>query len=270
MIVADLGQIEARLSAWFCNADKLFGQFARGEDPYAALAEEIFSMKVDPAVNKLERFIGKSGVLGLGFGAAGKKFYLMVIRTARTLGMDIPTLKKVWTQDLANRSVVTYRRVNAPIPNMWDALLKHLTGAWMGLNAPVKVGPVKIGYRNGYGYVQGPNGLEMRYDNPRWDDNDLWYEHGGRRHKIYGAKFLENIIQFLARIVVMHAALRIADRGFRFKLQSHDELAFIVDDDKVDLAEKIIHEEMTRRPSWAPTLPLTCSIGHGQSYGDAK
>ena len=68
----------------------------------------------------------------------------------------------------------------------------------------------------------------------------------------------------------MHAALRIADRGYKFKLQSHDELVFIVDDKDVDNAEKIIHEEMVRRPSWAPDLPLTASIGHGQSYGDAK
>jgi hypothetical protein len=45
---------------------------------------------------------------------------------------------------------------------------------------------------------------------------------------------------------------------------------FIVPDEHVDLAKKIIYDEMIRRPSWAPNLPLKVSIGSGQSYGDAK
>ena len=269
VIVADLGQIEARLTAWLCGAHKLLGEFIRGEDPYKLLAVAIFGTPFEQ-ITDLQRFFGKGGILGLGFGAAAPKFYIMMIRMARAQGLDIAALKKIWTKDLANKSVMTYHKVNWQIPQTWRLLDRCLSGAWCGLNAPMQVGPVEIGYRHGYGYVQGPNGLEMRYDNPRHEDGETWYDHSGRRHKIYGAKLLENIIQFLARIIVMHAALRIADRGYKFKLQSHDELVFIVDDKDVDNAEKIIHEEMVRRPSWAPDLPLTASIGHGQSYGDAK
>jgi DNA polymerase len=87
---------------------------------------------------------------------------------------------------------------------------------------------------------------------------------------MYGPKLLENIVQALARIVVMNAALRIKDRGFLFKLQSHDELAFIVPTADVPRCMGIVLEEMRRRPSWAKELPLNAEAGHGPSYGDAK
>ncbi len=96
------------------------------------------------------------------------------------------------------------------------------------------------------------------------------YRYGKFTHTLYGAKLLENIVQALARIVVMNAALRLADRGYKFALQAHDELAFLVPDTDVDNAKEIIHTEMTRRPSWAPDLPLSASTEAGKSYGDAK
>lgn len=269
VIVADLGQIEARLTAWLCRADVLFKAFAEGKDPYALLASNIFQMDVDPKVHKLERFIGKSGVLGLGFGAAAPKFYTMVVRMARGMNMDITPLN--WSLKLAEKAVNTYRLVNAPIPAMWEILDHHLENAWAGRAGPVRVGPVEIGYRYGYGYVRGPNGLEMRYDKPDVSKRfNFTYEHGGRRHKIYGAKFLENIIQFLARIIVMDAAVRLSKRGLIFALQAHDELAFPVPSADVDRSKQIVHEEMTRRPSWALDLPLIADVNHGPSYGDAK
>ena len=265
VVVADLGQIEARLTAWFCQATILMHAFEAKKDPYALLAAEIFGKPIDPKVDKLERFIGKSGVLGLGYGAGSPKFYTMVIRSARTLGMTLDM--NFWTIGLAEKSVATYRRVNGEIPRMWMFLEEVLAREWMGLGAAKMVGPVKIGH----GVVIGPNLLEMRYDDPQQDhEHGKTYGYGGRRHKIYGAKFLENIIQFLARIILMNAAMRLADRGLRFCLQAHDELVFIVRDDDVDNAKKIIHEEMTRRPSFALTLPLTAEVGHGQTYGEAK
>ena len=49
-----------------------------------------------------------------------------------------------------------------------------------------------------------------------------------------------------------------------------DELVFIVPNEELDNAKKIVHEEMTRRPSWAPDLPVTAEVGSGPSYGEAK
>jgi DNA polymerase len=100
------------------------------------------------------------------------------------------------------------------------------------------------------------------------------YDYGGKPHRFYGAKSIENMIQYLARLVVMEAALRISAQGLRFCLQAHDELGFIVPEADIGTAREIIQKEMKRPPSWAPDLPLDAEIGPKQggalSYGDAK
>ena len=263
VIVADLGQIEARLVAWICGERRLLQQFIDKLDPYALLATDIFGYKVDRKVQKLEGFIGKTGILGLGYGAGVDKFYNMVIIMARNAELDLGT---TWTKELAKKSVDTYRRKYNQIPQKWRTLDWILGGPWLHKHmGPMKFGPCLISY----GKVEGPGGLCLEYDEPKRDplDGELSYRYGKFTHKIYGAAFLENIVQFLARIIVMNAALRLRDRGLRFCLQAHDELVFIVPNEILDSSKKIVHEEMTRRPSWAPDLPLTAEIKTGLNYG---
>jgi DNA polymerase family A len=276
VLVADLSQIEARITAWICGQKDLLEQFALDQDPYSQLGAKIFGLiitdlkqwKID---NPLARFIGKSGVLGLGFRCGASKFYAMVVRAARGLGMDMDELLKVWTEGLAQKSVDTYREVNKRIRNAWYLLDQMLGTAWIGQGDPLKFGPKGV-VEIGHGYVLLPNGMKLNYANPRLDpdDDEYRYDYGKRSYKIHGGPLLENIVQALARIVVMHAMLRLRDRGLIMRLQSHDELAFIVPDNFVDEAKRIVLEEMRRRPSWAPDLPLDAAASFGKSYGDAK
>lgn len=267
IVVADLGQIEARLTAWVCQQLDLLQQFASGQDPYAILASKIFGFKVDRKVHKVEGHIGKGGVLGLGFGCGPPKFYGMVIRQARGMGIDMDALNKIWTLELAKKSVYAYRNSNRSITAAWDTLDMILESAWAGATAPVKFGPCVIGH----GYVRGPNGLEMRYiPDPDGNTRDKGYLYAGVWHKIYGSAFLENIIQFLARILFMQSAVRLAKMGYPFAGQVHDELIFVVPSTDVDNAKKIIYSEMIKQPSWATGLPLKVEVGSGPSYGEAK
>ena len=79
VITCDLGQIEARLLAWLCGASLLLKQFADSLDPYAKLAEAIFGYPVDRKKQILEGFIGKTGILGLGYGCGADHFFAMVV-----------------------------------------------------------------------------------------------------------------------------------------------------------------------------------------------
>lgn len=277
VVVADKAQIECRINGWLCGQQDLLEIFRTGGDPYSVLGSAIFGFPVDKNLHKMERFIGKTGVLGLGFRCGAEKFFNMVIRMARTLGMNVHELLKVWTMDLATKSVSTYRTINANIMQTWFKLDQILASAWIGRTLPVAFGPCEIGH----GYVEGPGGLRMVYDNPHYEPGkgrlgeptgrqELWYEYGKGRHKMHGGVFLENIVQFLARIDTMHDALRIGDRGFPFVLQSHDELAWIVPDAQVEECKRVALEEMRRAPSWAPDLPLNAECSSGHSYGDAK
>lgn len=286
VVVADKSQIECRINGWLCGQADLVEIFRKRGDPYGVLGCGIFDLPSPPAPDAsedtwkawkkefskaypTERFIGKGGVLGLGFGCGDEKFYNMVVRQARNLGMDVRALLKIWTPALASKSVRVYRAQNGAIVATWRQLQTILETAWMGVTEPVKWGPVVIGK----GYVEGPSGLKMHYANPRRDaeSGDLLFDYGRRTHRMYGPKFLENIVQFLARIDTMNDALRISDRThINFALQSHDELAWIVPEADAKTHLDIAILEMRRPPSWAPTIPLDAEGNFGDSYGDAK
>lgn len=294
VVTCDLGQIEARLVAWICGAKALVEEFAcydagdKSFDPYNRLGSAIFGRPVNRKLvgthDEIMGFIGKTGILGLGFGCGKENFDRMIIRSARSMKMDIAA---IYDRAIGDKGVNTYRSRYPQIPASWRKLSSYIESVWStksGNNYFVDFGPVQISY----GKVLGPNGLAMEYADPdrRWvpDEHGVGgryeysYRYGKMRHRIYGAKLLENIVQFLARIVVMNAALRIRDRGkytpyqhaFRFVLQAHDELVFIVPNELLDEAKLVIHQEMVRRPSWAVDLPLVAEIGTGDSYGNAK
>lgn len=281
VITCDLGQIEARLNAWFCGAHNLLGQFALGQDPYKVMASKIFNKHgLLETVTPLERFIGKTAILGLGYGCGAPRFYNMVETQSRQFNID---LQGIWSKDLAVNAVATYRSAYSSIPDMWGRLQIAIHDHWLGNHGVVGLGPKDV-IKIDHGYIEGPNGLCLRYSEPKLEHSatenglsklEYTYKYGRFSHRIYGAKLLENIIQFLARVVVMNAALRIAghapfEEWSRFVLQAHDELVYIVPDAMVDEWKKVVHLEMTRRPTWAKDIPLKADIGVGQSYGEAK
>jgi hypothetical protein len=63
-------------------------QFRNKEDPYAQLAASIFGYEIDPKLYELERFVGQTGILGLGFGTGADKFGVSIPRLARSLKID--------------------------------------------------------------------------------------------------------------------------------------------------------------------------------------
>jgi DNA polymerase len=266
VLVADLAQIECRVNAWLCGQQDLLELFKTGQDPYSVLASNIFGFIVDKNIHKLERFIGKGGTLGLGFGCGTAKFYNMVVRDARKMGMNMNALLKVWTPELCEKAVQVYRQTNRDIVTTWRTLSQILLSYWAAGTGSIQFGPVTIGP----GYVLLPNGMKMTYQVDASDPQNLRYRYGKRTHRMYGPRFLENIVQALARVILMNAMLRLWDRGYKMKLQCHDELVFIVPLEDMENAKRIVKEEMERSPSWAPDLPIVAEVGSGPNYGSAK
>lgn len=279
VVKADASQIEARFVASFCEQKELIARFERGEDVYSSLASKIFGFPVDKTFVP-ERFIGKTAQLGCGFGVGGEKF-------ARTVRMD----SKKYTGQMipmdtaeGDRVVGVYRAENYMVPKMW----KRLANVIPDMQRPdcsIKIGPIIIEHER----VRLPSGLFLRYKDLKYtktDEGHQWtFTYGGMRSKLYGGKFLENIIQALARIATMQAAVRIKHRLtelahqydldpglFDLGLQEHDALAYCPPIGFEDEVGRILVEEMIRRPEWHPTVPLACQDGYGvgSSYGDAK
>lgn len=284
VVTCDLSQIEARITAWICGCRSLVEEFAQNKDPYSLLASEIFGIPINRklkdangrAIFEIEGFIGKTGILGLGYGCGKDNFDTMVTRSARSMQLDI---SGKYDRSIGDKAVDAYRKRYHEIPWGWRLLDTAVQTAWLSGSCVQKFGPCVISYGN----VLLPSGLSLRYADPgtRMGENgrtEYRYRYGKFWHTLYGAKLLENIVQALARIVVMNAALRIRDRGlhtanpadYRFALQAHDELVFVIHKDEVDNAKKMIKEEMVRRPSWGLDIPLDADLGEGASYGEAK
>ncbi len=272
VVVADKAQVECRVNAWLCGQEDLLQTFRDKGDPYSLLGSYIFDIPVDKTTHGgFCRFVGKTGVLGLGFMCGKDKFYNMVLRTARAQGMGQDILK-TWTPDLAAKAVRVYRETNHNIVTTWTMLKNLLSMPWLGMTPPTSFGPCLISK----GCVEGPGGLKMRYGNPRIEldvegKEEFRFDYGARSHKIYSGLFLENIVQFVARIIVMNDMLRIGDRtNAQLVLQSHDELVWIVPDQDAEEHLRVAIEEMSKAPSWAPDLPMAAEGNIGQSYGAAK
>lgn len=271
VLVTDAAQIEARIVAYLAGEQELLKVFEEGGDPYAEFAQEVFGYPVNKKDNPDERFIGKTGILGLGYNCGVRKFQSMVRSQSRQyLGKEINLAMGV-----AERTVGTYRAKYRNIKALWKTV-NSMIPSMAGREASMTLGPVTFkllrSLEMSLGVVELPNRLNLIYPGLTQSGEQWHYYNKNAMTKLYGGALLENITQALARIIIMDAAMRIYQRtGYWFALQVHDELGYVVPDHMVELTSQVMAEEMVRRPLWAPTLPLAVDpIGVGQSYGEAK
>jgi DNA polymerase bacteriophage-type len=271
VVVADAEQIEARLTAWFCGQQDLVNEFARGEDVYANFAQTIYHVPVTKSSQPAKRFVGKTGILQLGYQSGPGKFR----STVWLLSYNSEPEPIELTEDEARNIVYGYRTKMDWIVDMWGQFKDLIPEMASNPKLVRQIGPITIRGNK----IIGPNGLTITYRNLR-QELDVhgklnWvYDYGGGTYRLFGGKLLENVIQFLARIAVMQAAIRLKPLLIPFGSQlthtAHDEIVYIVKDEYVADVETLVDREMSLTPAWAPGLPLKTSVTHGQTYGDAK
>lgn len=262
VVACDASQIEARIAGWFCGAVDLTNAFANKEDVYSSFASRVFGYEVKKKTHPVERFIGKTAVLGLQYGLGWQKFQKTVAMQSKAqVGQEVKL------DDMeATRVIQTYRNTYSQIPQMWrtlDALIPQMTSR----SCSVPLGPLVFEYQR----VRLPSGLYLNYHDLQNKDGQWWFTYGGKPKYLYGGKMLENIVQALARICVMDAAVRVRKRiGQQLHLQVHDELVYVVEDQIADSVLRVVHEEMCTRPKWGVDIPLDAEGDVAPSYGEAK
>jgi len=258
IIDADSAQIEARTLAWLAEQNDLVEAFANGEDVYKKMAAAIYS-KAENDITKEERFVGKTTILGSGYGMGAQKFQDQL----KTFGTEIPLGE-------AQRIVSVYRETYPAIPALWSASSKALDRIFE--NKPYalgRVGAIMVDTTN-FGFIL-PNGLHLRYDGfakIKQDSRDQ-YVYKTRRGvvKIYGGKVVENLCQALARCVIAEQMLKIGKR-YKVVLTVHDAVACIAKKEEAEEARAYVETCMRWTPAWAEGLPLNCESGMAESYGD--
>jgi DNA polymerase len=262
IINCDSSQIEARVLAWLAGQDDVVEQFAKGEDVYSIFASKVYNRTITKA-DPVERFVGKTCVLGLGYGTGWRKLQ-------HTLKTQPPGAV---VEDEECQSIVKlYRDVNSDIIQLWkesDNMLTELAD-WDSRSKEFYLGLHKALLVTHEG-IQLPNGLLIRYPKLHLDTSEdkSQYKYKSRRGEIsiWGGAVVENVVQALARIVVGEQMLNIEQR-YRVALTVHDAAVIVVREEEKDEALEFIIQSMSKAPDWATSLPVACEAKWGHSYGE--
>lgn len=274
MVDSDSSQIEARTLAWLACQDDLVEVFEMNNaeiemgvpkkehkyDPYKVMASRIYG-KASNDITDDERFVGKSTLLGCGYGMGSTRFY----NELKKFGASV-------SQEDCENIIQIYRQTYRCIPNLWKEAQRALSAIADDKSLSFgRNGVIEVWGRKGF---KLPNGLFIEYPNLRQTDSNEWvYDIRRGKNleptKIYSGKVVENLCQALARIIIGEQMVNIA-KQYPVVLTVHDAIACLVPEKEVDNAVKIITNRMRERPSWAKELPLNCEVRVGQSYGSPK
>lgn len=261
IINSDSSQIEARVLAWLAGQEDVVEQFAKGQDVYSIFASSVYGRTITKA-DPIERFVGKTCILGLGYGTGALKLQ-------HTLATTPPGAKL--EEEECKRIVSVYRSKNHRIIELWEDADRMLSAMMEGnIKKPLPFGLHECVYYDNEGVIL-PNGLRIRYPNLRRAEKDgksqIVYDSRRGEVSIWGGAVVENVVQALARIIVGTQMIQINDT-YKVVLTVHDAAVIVVPDDEVGKATSLITEIMSTPPEWAEGLPVACEAKVGATYGD--
>jgi len=261
LINCDSSQIEARVLAWLAGQNDLVDAFANKQDVYCEFASKVYYRLITKD-NPIERFVGKTCILGLGYGTGALKLQ-HTLKTTPPYA-DIPL-------DRCEEIVKIYRANNNKIIELWregDSVIKTMAN-WDNEYKPFPYGNNEVLWVHDNG-IKLPNGLFINYPNlGLTGERNNAYEYKSRKGPVslWGGSVVENVVQALARIVIGEQMLLIKN-NYPIALTVHDAVVCIVKEDEIDKAMQSIVEVMSTPPDWAKTLPIACEAKYGKTYGD--
>jgi len=258
LVESDSAQIEARVLAWLAEQQDLVEAFEKGEDVYKKMAGAIYGKKPED-VTKEERFVGKTTILGAGYGMGAVRFREQL----KTFGVEV-------SEEESSRIISIYRSTNYAIKALWrqanDAIsLMYVDNpAEIGKKGVLQVKPFESA-------IQLPSGLHMYYNDLKAEETEtglqFTYKTRMGRTKIYGGKIIENVCQGIARCIMAEQMVRISKR-YRVLLTVHDSVICCVKDSEVDEAAAYVEECMRWTPEWAKSIPVRGDVEVGKNYGE--
>ena len=151
-IDCDSSQIEARTLAWLAGQDDLVEAFDRGEDVYKIMASRIYNKPVEE-VTDFERFVGKTTILGAGYGMGAAKFQAQL----KNFGVELPLSECQFIIDV-------YRKTYPKITALWVQAGRALQALMRQSVAPLgRKGALQLDLLG----IRLPNGMYIRYNNLR-------------------------------------------------------------------------------------------------------
>ena len=248
-IVADFSAIEARVIAWIAGERWRIKVFEGGGDIYCASASQMFHVPVEKhGVNGHLRQKGKIAELALGYGGS--------VGALKSMGALEMGLAEEELQPL----VSAWRDSNPSITEFWWAVDRAVKEC-IKKRVPTETHGVRFDYQSGMLFITLFSGRRLAYVKPRIGENQFGGESvtymgvGGtkkwERLESYGPKFVENIVQAVARDILCYAMRTL--RNCSIVAHVHDEI--IIEADR-RMSLPAVCEQMGRTPPWAEGLLL--------------
>ena len=258
----DSSQIEARILVWLAGQEDVTEQFRKGEDVYSNFASKVYNREITKA-NKIERFVGKTCVLGLGYGTGWKK--LQHTLETQPPGAKLPDME---CQNL----VRVYREINHKVIDLWAECDRAISdiASWQDGKTPYYIGKHNVLKVTKEG-IQLPNGLYLYYPDLEKDvsgpRSEFVYKSRRGKVTVWGGSIVENVVQALARIVIGEQMIAINNK-YKPILTVHDAIVCVAPEEEKDIALEFMMKEMSIPPKWGKDLPITCEGGYADNYGE--
>lgn len=226
-IVADFTSIEGVVLSWLAGEQWRLDVFKNGGDIYCISASKIFGVPVvKHGINGHLRQKGKIAELACGYGGSVGAMKAM---GAQEMGLSDDEIQQI---------VTDWRDASPNIVKLWwdvDRAVKKCIKEKTEAN----VKGLHIFCESGFLFIELPSGRRLAYVKPKIGENkfggeSVTYMGVGEQKKwerieSYGPKFVENIIQGIARDILLHAMMNLRD--YRIVAHVHDEVIIEATDD---------------------------------------
>lgn len=259
LYVVDYSSIEARVLVWLAQQHDVLDTFFKGADPYRVMASKLYNKpyeSVDPEGD--ERRIGKNLVLGCGYGLGAAKF----VEYSEKAGTEI-------TPEFAKIAVKAYRDANPKVVQFWNDVEQRAIAAVrdrVPRERKIKLRNLAFFLEEFWLVIELPGGRELRYFKPRVKLVEKWghikpelsfmADFRGRMYpeQTYGGKLVENIVQAVARDLMVNGMFEAESECYPVIGTVHDELITEPDKGFGDIHE--LEQIVCRAPTWAKGLPI--------------
>src|SRR5271165_1739226 len=252
LVAGDLAQIESRVLAVLSGCQMMMDAYASGLDLYKDIMAFLLEKPYDQ-ITKAERANGKVIILGCGFGMGWEHF----IDYAATFGLTI-------NEETAKKYVNAFREKYKEIPAYWEALNSAVFRA-VDANVCIYVNGVVVDGKNPKVLkIKLPSGRCIHYHNPvvtmeppPWGgparkqvSYEAWDKRGKQVKRLYGGLICENVVQAIARDILLNGMLEAEKEGGTVIMTIHDEIVLEVPIDSPFNLEVLL-KCMTTTPDWA-------------------
>ena len=255
-IISDFSAIEARVTAWLAGEQWRLDVFNTHGKIYEASASRMFHIPIEQITKgSVYRDKGKVAELALGYqGGVGA----LIQMGGADMGLSEAEMKNI---------VTVWRKASPNIVNLWADVeeaaintietrkttkLRNLSFFWVSEHSTLA--------------IELPSGRRLHYQSAelrpaKYGRTQIVYKGLDATKtwgtvETYGGKLTENIVQAIARDLLVNAML-LADRAQEsIVMHVHDEMIIEANTERADEVLTKLEKIMSQRPDWAKDIPL--------------